>query len=228
MAKQIFFVSGMTCSGCAASITKTFQALDDVQKVTVQHESGKVEVHATRTLTNVEVQEVLPKKYSLLDASMQPKSKLKQLMPLLLIFAFIIGTTALIHRESWSRTSMMYDFMGMFFMIFSFFKLLDIRGFQQSFRQYDPLAAKLGIYGWLYPFLELTLGICFIVDFVPKSILWATIFILGITTIGVVRVLFQKKRMQCACLGSVLNLPMTEATFIENAIMLVMAGWLLL
>jgi hypothetical protein len=40
--------------------------------------------------------------------------------------------------------------------------------------------------------------------------------------------LIQKRQMQCACLGSVLKLPMTEATFIENAVMIVMAGSLLL
>jgi hypothetical protein len=40
--------------------------------------------------------------------------------------------------------------------------------------------------------------------------------------------LFSKKVIKCACLGTALNLPMTEATFIENTIMLVMAAWMLL
>ncbi|MGY8951367.1 MAG: heavy metal transporter, partial [Flavobacteriales bacterium] len=35
--------------------------------------------------------------------------------------------------------------------------------------------------------------------------------------------LLAKKSIQCACLGTALKLPMTEATFIENAIMIVMA-----
>ncbi|MGI9550063.1 MAG: MauE/DoxX family redox-associated membrane protein, partial [Aurantibacter sp.] len=51
----------------------------------------------------------------------------------------------------------------------------------------------------------------------------ATIVILGITTIGVTKTLLNKKSIRCACLGTALKLPMTEATFIENAIMLVMA-----
>ena len=50
-----------------------------------------------------------------------------------------------------------------------------------------------------------------------------TIVILGITTIGVTKSLLNKKAIRCACLGTALQLPMTEATFIENAIMLVMA-----
>jgi hypothetical protein len=55
----------------------------------------------------------------------------------------------------------------------------------------------------------------------------ATIIVLGITTIGVTKTLLDKKSIQCACLGTALKLPMTQATFIENAIMLVMAFWML-
>ena len=57
--------------------------------------------------------------------------------------------------------------------------------------------------------------------------LWLTLGILSIT-LGVDRVLMFKQQIQCACLGSVLNLPMTEATLIENAVMIGMAGWMLL
>ena len=37
------------------------------------------------------------------------------------------------------------------------------------------------------------------------------------------KILLDKKSIRCACLGTALKLPMTEATFIENAIMIVMA-----
>ena len=40
--------------------------------------------------------------------------------------------------------------------------------------------------------------------------------------LGVVQQLL-KSSIQCACLGTVLNLPMTEATLVENTIMLGMA-----
>ena len=53
--------------------------------------------------------------------------------------------------------------------------------------------------------------------------LWITVFILGSTTLGVVQQLRKKSSIQCACLGTVLNLPMTEATLVENTIMLGMA-----
>jgi hypothetical protein len=57
--------------------------------------------------------------------------------------------------------------------------------------------------------------------------LYITLFILGATTIGVVRSLLDKRAIQCACLGTAFKLPMTEATFIENAVMLAMTVYML-
>ena len=71
--------------------------------------------------------------------------------------------------------------------------------------------------------LELALGLFFLMRFKIGLALAATIVILGITTFGVTKTLLDKKSIRCACLGTALKLPMTEATFIENAIMLVMA-----
>ena len=113
---------------------------------------------------------------------------------------------------------MMLDFMGLFYVVFSFFKFLDLKGFQTSFQMYDPLAKRISIYGWVYPFIELALGLCFLMRYQLEFALILTLLILGMTTIGVLRVLIDKRQIQCACLGTALKLPMTEATFIENAV----------
>jgi hypothetical protein len=88
---------------------------------------------------------------------------------------------------------------------------------------YDPLAKRLPIYGWIYPFIETGLGIMLLMRYEVKIALIITLLVLGITTIGVTKTLLDKKSIKCACLGTVLKLPMTEATFIENLIMIVMA-----
>ncbi|MGB1410490.1 MAG: MauE/DoxX family redox-associated membrane protein, partial [Flavobacteriaceae bacterium] len=74
-----------------------------------------------------------------------------------------------------------------------------------------------------YPFIELTLGLMFLTSFAIDLAVYTTLFILGLTTVGVIDQLRQKNKIVCACLGSVLNLPMTEATLIENLIMIAMA-----
>jgi len=54
-----------------------------------------------------------------------------------------------------------------------------------------------------------------------------TISMLGITSFGVAKALFQKRDIKCACLGTALQLPMTKATLIENSVMIIMAVSLL-
>jgi len=156
------------------------------------------------------------------------KEKLQQLFPLFLIFIYIMIASVLLNYSPWSANDFMLDFMGLFFVVFSFFKILDLRGFQHSFKMYDPLAGAIPVYGWCYPFIEVILAFLFLMRVQVEMALGMTILILGITTIGVVKVLFNKKNIQCACLGSVLKLPMTRATLIENIMMMIMAVWILL
>ena len=158
----------------------------------------------------------------------EEKSKIQQLKPLLLIIFYIVTASVLLHYKDWSWSAFMLDFMGLFYIVFSFFKMLDLKGFPDSFRMYDPLAKKMPAYGWVYPFIETALGLMFLMRFEVKIALIVTLVVLGITTIGVTKTLLDKKSIRCACLGTALKLPMTEATFIENVIMIVMAVLMLL
>ena len=117
----------------------------------------------------------------------------------------------------------MLDFMGLFFIVFSFFKFLDYKSFPISFAMYDPLAKVIPFYGWLYPFIETILGLMFLFRFQLFNAIVITIFLLSITTYGVIKTLRNKKEIQCACLGTAIKLPMTIATLIENGIMILMA-----
>ena len=134
----------------------------------------------------------------------------------------------MLNYNDWSWSEFMLDFLGLFYIVFGFFKMLDLKGFPESFKMYDPLAKRVPIYGKVYPFIETALGLMFLIRFEVKIALIATIILLGITTIGVTKTLLDKKTIQCACLGTALKLPMTEATFIENTIMIIMAVLMLL
>lgn len=226
--KQIAHIEGMTCEGCVASVEHAIKQLPNVKDVTANLKTGTVEVHYQQYFDVNEIEAVLPPKYALVEDITTAPSKAKQLYPLGLIFLFLIGGTLIIHYPTFVIRDVLPDFMGLFFGVFSFFKYLDLRGFQSSFRRYDPLAKVIPFYAWLYPFLELSLGVLFLMRLELQLALWLTVAILGITTIGVVKVLLSKKEIDCACLGSVLKLPMTEATLIENTLMIAMAVWMLL
>ena len=176
----------------------------------------------------VEKYNISKKEYNSTVEDEAKKTKLQELKPLLIIFLYIIIATIFLHYDNWRWDQAMLDFMGLFYIIFSFFKILDLKGFPESFKMYDPIAKVFPIYGWIYPFIEIILGIMFLMRFEVKIALISTIFILGGTTIGVTKTLLERKKIQCACLGTTLKLPMTEATFIENSIMILMALFILL
>jgi cation transport ATPase len=237
--KHIYNVSGMTCNSCKASVEASLSKLDQVDNVSINLETEEATIKLSSHIELGALQTALADKYKIteqkvtnvykVDSSKKEleKSDLKQLFPLFLILGYISIASVLLHYDSWDTSYFMLDFMGLFYIVFSFFKLLDLKGFPQSFRLYDPLAKAVPAYGWVYPFIEVALGIMFLMRFQIEIALIVTLVILGITTIGVTKVLFSKTTIQCACLGTALKLPMTKATFIENSIMIVMAVVLL-
>ena len=231
--KSIFKISGMTCNGCKLSVEDKLSSLDGVDKAYVDLTKGEAIVHSKSPISFSLISDSLPPKYKVIRTANSQNnetikvSKIKQLKPLFIILAYISITSLLLNFKNWDSTNAMLDFMGLFYIIFSFFKILDIKGFSISFRMYDPLAKKVPLYGIIYPFIEILLGIMFLTRIEVELAIILTIIVLGITTIGVAQTLLNKKSISCACLGTTLKLPMTEATFIENALMIIMAFILL-
>ncbi len=241
--KHTHKLEGMTCNNCKASVEKYLNDLEQVTNVFANLEKGEVEITMDKPIAIGLLQKALPGKYQLTEKNKEnvftsadtlttpmaeDKTKLEQLKPLLLIIFYLTAASALLHYKDWSWSEFMLDFMGLFYIVFGFFKMLDLKGFPDSFRMYDPLAKRLPIYGWAYPFIETALGLMFLMRFEVDVALISTLVVLGITTIGVTKTLLDKKSIRCACLGTALKLPMTEATLIENTVMIAMAVLMLL
>ena len=231
--KSILQISGMTCEGCRLSVENKLSTLNGVDNVHVDLTRGQAVIYSKNPVSLSLIKETLPPKYSLIkeeDVNLDTHgditikaSKIHQLKPLFIILGYIFIASILLNYKNWNSSNAMLDFMGLFYIIFSFFKILDIKGFSMSFRMYDPLAKQAPIYGYIYPFIEILLGMMFLIRFEVNIALILTVIVLGITTIGVTQTLINKRSIKCACLGTTLNLPMTEATFIENALMIIMA-----
>ncbi|KAA2217443.1 heavy-metal-associated domain-containing protein [Maribacter flavus] len=229
--KHTYHIQGMTCNGCRTHVEETLSKIEGVRNASVDLEKAEAIIEMEHHIDVNTLQKSLPDKYSIsekrmvtmAETSTETKSKLEQLRPLFLILGYITIASILLNynRPNWEGA--MLDFMGLFYIVFSFFKMLDLKGFPDSFRMYDPLAKAVPFYAWVYPFIETILGVLFLMRLYVPFALITTLVVLGITTIGVTRTLLDKKSIQCACLGTALKLPMTEATFIENAIMIVMA-----
>ena len=117
----------------------------------------------------------------------------------------------------------MNHIMAGFFIGLSFFKFLDLKAFAESFSSYDPIAQRWLSYGYIYPFIELILGLLFIAGKFLLIANSATVIVLTLTTYGVYKRLQSKSSFQCACLGTTFNLPLSNVTIAENLIMIVMS-----
>jgi copper chaperone CopZ len=149
--------------------------------------------------------------------------------PLLLLVAFLVGVVALNELRTgsflWGRA--MGNFMGAFFLAFSFFKLLDLQGFADNYRSYDVLAKRIPAYGYVYPFIELLLGIAYVTAFQPFTTNLVTLVVMSVSSVGVIQSLLNKRKIRCACLGTVFNLPMSTVTLVEDGLMVAMAAFAL-
>lgn len=149
-------------------------------------------------------------------------------------FGFIIFIVVLISVVSTKlfTTSNIEDymrmFMGWFFLIFGGFKIVNLKEFVTAYRRYDFLAKRSKIYSFVYPILEITLGILFLTSILRTPVLLFTSVLMSVSLIGVVQTLVTKDTIMCACLGGIIKLPVTKITLTEDLVMLLMSVAMLL
>jgi copper chaperone CopZ len=232
--KQIINVEGMTCNGCVATVKKVIGELDHVQSVEVSLESKKVVIISNQQISADVLKKALPEKYTILNEPDESINKIESKLqenwlqtykPLLLIFGYILFASIIIGYQSNGNKLMvgMNSFMAGFFLVFSFFKMLDLTGFATSYAMYDVIAKKWKVWGYIYPFIELGLGFSFVADCCPTITNWITLIVMTVSLIGVVHSIIDKRKIKCACLGTVFNLPMTTVTIVEDGLMILMS-----
>ena len=228
----------MHCESCVSKVQQALKSIEGVNGVSVSLSGQTANVAGEGNVeTMLEAVSKIGYKASVINKVKAPNlntneevpvSDLQKLFPLFLIFLYISISSVGMNFPILEKNEVMLDFMGLFYIVFSFFKFLDYKNFPRSFAMYDPIAMRVPFYGWAYPFIETMLGILIIFRIELFITIIITIVMLGVTSIGVTKVLLQKSSIQCACLGTALKLPMTKATFIENSIMIIMAITLLL
>lgn len=236
-------ISGMTCTGCQKKVEHLLSKAAGVKEVSVDLVKGEAALTMDYPITTVTLQTALQThpKYQLTAPATslnkaipisepQTRSWLKTYKPILLIFFYLTAITVWISLNdgSFSWMQWMNHFMAGFFLVFSFFKLLDVKGFAESYRTYDILAKKWAGWGYMYPFVELALGLAFLTDFFPLWTNSVTFLVMTLSSIGVIHSVVKGRKIQCACLGAVFNLPMSTVTIIEDALMIGMSGIMLL
>lgn len=228
-------ITGMTCSICESKVKTALQMVENVTHVTISKEENTATVTMDKHVALSELQKALESKYQISaihhnETSEQAKSWLATYKPILLIFSYITIVTVLVQltNHHFDYMQAMQHFMAGFFLVFSFFKLLNLKGFAESYVMYDVLAKKLPVWAYAYAFIELGLGIAYLINFNPLITNMTTFIIMTISIVGVLQSVLNKRKIQCACLGAVFNLPMSTVTIIEDALMIGMSGIMLL
>lgn len=121
----------------------------------------------------------------------------------------------------------MHDFMGLFLVVFSMFKFFDMEGFADGFHMYDLLAKRVRSYGFVYPFLELGLGLAYLGRWNPPLVYLATAILMLFGAAGVFVALRKGLDLECACMGTVLHVPLSTVALVEDLGMAAMAAAML-
>ena len=236
--KHTYKITGMTCASCEEKVKNSLLQVKNVTSVTVSKDTELAIITMDKHVALNDLKEALDAKYNIetpaeVEINEEVKSWFEIYKPILLIFFYIVLVTTIMALQSMKSNQMepteivmkwMNHFMGGFFLAFSFFKLLDLNGFAESYKMYDIIAEKIPFWAYLYPFVELGLGLSFLSNLFPLVTNSITFIVMSISIIGVLQAVLNKKKIQCACLGAVFNLPMSTITIIEDALMILMSG----
>jgi copper chaperone CopZ/uncharacterized membrane protein YphA (DoxX/SURF4 family) len=240
---HIYHITGMTCNGCKAKVNSLLSNVTGVKSVDIDLKKGEamltMELHiATQELKNALkdypkyqlTEKEVTLQTQLVEDAAEQKPWLQTYKPILIIFAYvsIISIIAGYQNGELDLMIVMRIFMAGFFITFSFFKMLDLKGFAESYAMYDIVAQKIGAWGYIYAFIELGLGLAFATNFQPIFTNIFTAIIMSVSIIGVLISVFNKRKIRCACLGAVFNLPMSTVTIIEDGMMIAMSISMLL
>jgi len=173
-------ISGMTCNGCVAKAKSELLKLGDIAEADVQLSFPQATITMQKHIPVQELQNALNKagKYTITEADggmhytkaiEEKTSWFATYKPILLIGAYITGATLLIEavKGSFDVHTWMTNFMAGFFLVFSFFKLLDLKGFAENYSTYDIIANRWHGWGYVYAFVELFLGLAYLLRFNP-------------------------------------------------------------
>lgn len=230
-------ISGLTCNNCVAKAKSELLKLGDITSANVQLNAPQATLSMQKHIPVQALQNALHKagNYTISEAhngmhhtvtTEEQKSWIQTYKPIVLIFGYLLLISVIVatSAKTFNWMSAMRVFMSGFFLSFSFFKMLNLKAFAESYSSYDIIAKRFTDWGLIYAFIELTLGVAYAINFQPLLTNAIAFAVMSISIVGVLQSVLSKRKIQCACLGAVFNLPMSTVTIIEDAMMIAMSG----
>ena len=132
-------IQGMHCEACVSKIEKALYSIKGIKKATINLNNEIATIYGDSKPDEI-ISAIFDLGYT---ATINNNSEMKEstvikLFPLYLSFLYITAGSLIINRSEFILENFMYDFMGLFFVVFSFFKFLDYKNFPGTFKMYDP------------------------------------------------------------------------------------------
>jgi cation transport ATPase len=234
-------ITGMTCGNCLAKAKSQLLMLGDVAEADLQLTAPQATITMQKHIPTSVLQQAISKAghYTISDAdttmhhnrTMNGEGVVEKdsYYPIFLIFAYIAAVSVLIQvvQDQFNWMQGMSHFMAGFFLVFSFFKLMNLKGFAEGYATYDVIARHFYTWGFIYPFIELGLGIAYLTGYNLIVTNAVTLLVMAVSTIGVVQSILDKRVIQCACVGTVFKLPLGKVTLFEDLLMVLMSAIIL-
>jgi hypothetical protein len=219
-----YHVSGMTCAGCARKVEVALRQFSVDIVVTLEPPQAMVPLGLALPALNASLKAAGSYR---LDHAAPKVAAIRSISAWLITYYPLLLIMGLIAVASLAGESWMMSFMAGFYIVFGAFKLLNVSAFADAYARYDIVARTFRPWGYVYPFVELALGFAFLFWYEMRAASWIALVLSMIGLIGALQALRRTETVQCACLGTVLLLPMSTVTIVENGGMAVMAAWML-
>lgn len=240
-----------TCQSCLKTIKTKLEKLGSVQAIEIIADKKQIKITSSKHISLKDLnQSLTDTKYTLSDVLEDSKAEIKaekagskevkkykfsDFLPLGVLLDYIFIGAVIITWISGNHTSfsdlLTFDFwmhwmqimMGLWFSLFAMFKLFNLRGFAEGYSTYDLISQKWFGWGFVYPFVELGLGVVFLLGIWLEFVLPFSLVLMLVSGAGVAIKLAKKEQFECACLGTIFKLPLTKISLFENLFMAMMA-----
>lgn len=143
------------------------------------------------------------------------------------IGGIFLATVFLAWARGFELVRFVSDFMAVFFITFAAFKFVNLDEFAAAYRGYDVVAKRFPVWAIMFPFIEGIIGVFYLLLNNSTGLNLLTMLVLGVASIGVLKELSNKSNIMCACLGTIIKLPLSKVSLVEDVAMFAMAAVML-
>ena len=232
--KEVYKVRGMTCEGCANSIKETLESNEFISSANISLQDENINIISDKNFTLIELNSLIDNlgEYKIYEEKLASKIieyfSSKKTLLLALSLVLISSLSLQVEKDDFDLNEWMISYMGIFFLLFSFLKLIDVKGFSGSFKKYDLISKIIPSFAITYPFVELFLALAFLSGYLLFVSYIMTIIFMTSQIFGVFISLQKKEVIKCACMGSSISIDISTLTLIENLVMILMSSYMII